>query len=381
MAHFKALPARGTFFRGEGDVIGLCRARGINHKSQSFWFEHSTVTSLGLFGYKARNPSFYLLNFYSSGKGIFLSKLFKMVQNKRWVYKKIPDGLPIPGEHIVVEDSTFDLDAAPPKGGITVKNIYFSLDPYLRPRMRRADIPSSLPAFDTNTTIINYAVSKVLKSDSPKAQPGDIVATLSGGEEYSVLPPELLESYDFFKIPADRDPKLHLTNYISALGMPGRTAWSSLFEIAAPKKGETIWVSSASGSVGSFICQLAKHQGLKVIGSVGNDDKLDFIIKTLGVDAGFNYKKEKPEQAIRRLAPEGIDIYYDNVGAEHFEAALNTIKNFGRIGTLSAIFLFQKGVYPADNTVQSRVATPQSTAFLLQSAIQSAIRSRFYKSA
>lgn len=263
-----------------------------------------------------------------------------MVQNKRWVYKKIPDGLPVPGEHIVVEDSTFDLDAAPPKGGLTIKNIYFSLDPYLRPRMRPTNVESYMPALETNSTIPNFSVSKVLKSDSPKVQPGDLVACISGGEEYSAIPAEMLQAYDFYKIPTDRDPKLHLSLYLSALGMPGRTAFSSLFEIAAPKKGETIWVSTASGPVGSYVGQLAKLHGLKVIGSVGNDDKLDYTIKTLGFDGGFNYKKEKPEQAIRRLAPQGIDIYYDNVGGEHLEAALNTINDFGRIGASLFLCLF-----------------------------------------
>lgn len=126
------------------------------------------------------------------------------------------------------------------------------------------------------------------------------------------------------------DPKL----FIGALGMPGLTAYSSLFEIGQPKKGETIFISAASGAVGQIVGQLAKHEGLTVIGSVGSDEKLDFIMKELGFDGGFNYKKEDPNKALARVVPDGIDIYYDNVGGEQLDAALAAMNNFGRIGNL-----------------------------------------------
>lgn len=119
--------------------------------------------------------------------------------------------------------------------------------------------------------------------------------------------------------------------FLGALGMPGLTAYSSLYEIGKPKKGDTIFVSAASGAVGQLVGQLAKHEGLKVIGSVGSDEKLEFILKDLGFDAGFNYKKESPAQALQRLAPEGLDIYYDNVGGDHLEASLDAMKNYGRV--------------------------------------------------
>ena len=115
--------------------------------------------------------------------------------------------------------------------------------------------------------------------------------------------------------------------------MPGLTAWSSFYEIGEPKKGETIFISAASGAVGQLVGQLAKHEGLKVIGSVGSDDKLKFIIDDLGFDGGFNYKKEKVTEALPRLCPDGIDIYYENVGGEQLEAAIANMNNFGRIGT------------------------------------------------
>lgn len=105
----------------------------------------------------------------------------------------------------------------------------------------------------------------------------------------------------------------------------------SFYKIGEPKKGETILVSAASGAVGQLVGQLAKHEGLRVIGSVGDDKKLDFIKTELGFDDGFNYKKEKPADALQRLAPDGIDIYYENVGGELLEAAIDAMKDHGRI--------------------------------------------------
>lgn len=114
--------------------------------------------------------------------------------------------------------------------------------------------------------------------------------------------------------------------------MPGLTAYSSLYEIGQPKKGETIFISAASGAVGQIVGQLAKHEGLTVIGSVGSDAKLEFIMKDLNFDEGFNYKKEEPAEALKRLAPKGIDIYFENVGGNHLDAALGALNNYGRIG-------------------------------------------------
>ena len=118
---------------------------------------------------------------------------------------------------------------------------------------------------------------------------------------------------------------------ISALDMPGLTAYASLYKISKPKKGETIFISSAASAVGQIVGQIVKHEGLKVIGFVGSDDKLNLILKMLSFDGGFNYKKEKSSEALMRLVPDGIDIYYENVGGEQLEAALANMNSFGRI--------------------------------------------------
>lgn len=124
--------------------------------------------------------------------------------------------------------------------------------------------------------------------------------------------------------------------------MPGLTAYSSFYEIGKPVKGETIFISSASGAVGALVGQLAKHEGLTVIGSVGSDDKLDYIINELKFDGGFNYKTEKSADALKRLAPNGIDIYYENVGGEQLEAAINAMKDYGRIVACGMISEYSK---------------------------------------
>ncbi|KAL8879856.1 MAG: hypothetical protein Q9198_002613 [Flavoplaca austrocitrina] len=251
-----------------------------------------------------------------------------MVQNKGLIFKQVPQGWPVPGQDLVVEDQGFDLDAQPPQDGITTRNFHVSFDPYQRGRMRSPESKSYFPPFDLGEPITNSAIAKVLKSSNSKFAEGDIVVGMLGTEEYSTVSAEITNS-KIRKLdnPYDLDPRL----FIGALGMPGLTAYSSFYNIGEPKKGETIFISAASGAVGAIVGQLAKHEGLTAIGSVGSDKKLDFITKDLKFDSGFNYKKEKPADALKRLAPDGIDIYYENVGGEHLDAALEAMTTFGRI--------------------------------------------------
>ncbi|KAL8672515.1 MAG: hypothetical protein Q9168_003018 [Polycauliona sp. 1 TL-2023] len=251
-----------------------------------------------------------------------------MVQNKGLIFKQVPQGFPVPGKDLVVEDQGFDLDAEPPKDGVTTQNFFLSFDPYQRGRMRAPENKSYFAPFELGKAITNSAVAKVLKSSNSKFAEGDVVVGMIGTEEYSVVPAEVANSI-LRKLdnPHNLDPRL----FIGALGMPGLTAYSSFYDIGEPKKGETIFISAASGAVGQIVGQLAKHEGLTVIGSVGSDKKLDFITKDLKFDSGFNYKKEKPADALKRLAPNGIDIYYENVGGDHLDAALEAMTNFGRI--------------------------------------------------
>ena len=252
-----------------------------------------------------------------------------MVQNKGLIFKKPPVDWPVEGQDLAIEDRGFDLDTEPPKDGITTKNYYISFDPYQRGRMRAPEIQSYSPPFELGKPITNSAVSKILKSSNSKFKPGDVVIGMLPTEEYSIISSEIANSsIRKLENPYNLDPKL----FVGALGMPGLTAYSSLYNIGQPKKGETIFISAASGAVGQIVGQLAKHEGLTVIGSVGSDEKLDFIKKDLNFDQGFNYKKQKPNEALKQLAPKGIDIYYENVGGEHLDAALVALNNHGRIG-------------------------------------------------
>ena len=258
-----------------------------------------------------------------------MSASFIMVQNKGLIFKSVPRDWPVEGKDLTIEDREFDLDAEPPKDGITTQNYYVSFDPYQRGRMRAPEISSYSPPFDLGKPITNSAVSKVLKSSNSKFKEGDIVTGTLPTEEYSSIPGEIANKVvRKLENRYDLDYKL----FVGALGMPGLTAYSSFYEIGEPKKGETIFISAASGAVGQIVGQLAKHEGLKVIGSVGSDEKLDFIRNQLNFDEGFNYKKEKPSNALKRLAPMGIDIYFENVGGEQLDAAIAAMNNYGRIG-------------------------------------------------
>ena len=193
--------------------------------------------------------------------------------------------------------------------------------------MRAPEIKSYSPPYELGKPITNRIIATVIKSDSKAYSAGEVVwADLQPYSEYLAVSSDGLERFHKVHNPY----KLDIKYFLGALGMPGLTAYSSLYEIGKPKKGETIFVSAASGAVGQLVGQIAKHEGLRVIGSVGDDDKLKFITEELGFE-GFNYKKESPGDALTRLAPEGIDIYYENVGGETLAAAINALRERGRI--------------------------------------------------
>jgi NADPH-dependent curcumin reductase CurA len=256
-----------------------------------------------------------------------------MVSNRALIFKKTPDYVPEIGEHIDQEVREFDIDAGAPEGGITVKNLYLSFDPYTRGCMRDPDDASWAPPFAPGQPIICGAVAQVLKSSLPNLQPGDLVWGMFGAEEYSTVPSFLMP----YVRKLDNQLKLDPVLFTGALGTAGLSAYGSFYGIGKPQRGQTIFISAASGGVGQIVGQLAKMEGLTVIGSVGSDEKLNFIRNELGFDAGFNYKRESPLDALRRLAPEGIDIYFDNVGGETLDAALATMKDFGTIGTYEIV--------------------------------------------
>ncbi|KAJ5167348.1 oxidoreductase zinc-binding dehydrogenase family [Penicillium canariense] len=268
------------------------------------------------------------------------------MSNKALIFKKVPQGYPVPGEDLTVEPVAYDASVAAPADGVVLQSLYTSFDPYMRGRMRSAEVKSYAPAFDLNKPIESASIAKVIRSDNALYKEGELVIGQVPIQEYIALDGKQLVRIRKLDNPLGIED---IRVFLGALGMPGLTAYSSLYEIGKPKKGETIFVSAASGAVGQLVGQLAKHEGLRVIGSVGSDEKLEYITKELGFDGGFNYKNEKPADALARLAPEGVDIYYENVGGEHLEAALDAMNNFGRVVVCGLISQYNSAPYPIKN--------------------------------
>jgi len=201
--------------------------------------------------------------------------------------------------------------------------------------MRDPSIQSYSPAMEVGKPVVSVSViGKVLKSDNAGFKEGDVVLLeVWATESYSAVPEGAVARAKILQ----NERGLPLTAYLGAMGMTGMTAYGSLIEIGQPKKGETILVSAAAGAVGQMVGQFALKEGLHVIGSVGDDKKLEFITKELGFTSGFNYKKESSAEALKRLAPDGIDIFYDNVGGELLDVVLTQIKTYGRIVACGSI--------------------------------------------
>ncbi len=202
---------------------------------------------------------------------------------------------------------------------VVVRHIYLSCDPYMRGRMRPG--PN---AFKLGEPIPARVVGEVLRSRHPEYQEGDLVWDFLTWAEYSLAP----DGKQLRKI----DPALGpISNAISVLGMPGLTAWVGMYDIADATAGETVFVSAASGAVGQLAGQLARVRGCRVVGSAGSAEKVDHIVNTLGFDAGINYKTEDLGARLDALCPDGIDVYFDNVGGATLDAVLSRINRGARI--------------------------------------------------
>lgn len=256
-----------------------------------------------------------------------------MYSNKTFVYKAYTPYCLVPGVHLTVEPRSFDPETNPPPGGITLKNMYLSLDPYQRGQIR---LPTdsgtySIPWVEGEPAVV-ITLSTVLKSDNPSFNPGDLVLAMADASEYATVPAELIAmTRPLPPLPSGVD--ISPATLINTLGIPGLSAYISFFEfIREPRAGKTILISAASGGVGQIVGQLAKMHGMKVIGSTGSAAKVDFLVNELGFDAAWNYKEETTTTALGRLAPDGLDFYYDNVGGEQLEVVLTMMKDYGVIG-------------------------------------------------
>ncbi|KAK9496089.1 hypothetical protein V1508DRAFT_429492 [Lipomyces doorenjongii] len=248
-----------------------------------------------------------------------------LLENKTVVYKKVPVGLPTEENLEIV---TSKVSSSAPDGGLLIQVLYVSLDPFLRGRMRDPSIRSYRPAYSTGEILSNFGIGRVIDSSAPEFAKGDIVkSNITQFTTYQAVPKECRQFFNKVENPNG----FPLTYFLGVLGMPGLTAYYSFYKIGEPKKGETILISAASGAVGQLVGQLAKHEGLRVIGSVGSDEKVKYLKDELEFDEAWNYKEISPVVAIAKHIPEGIDIYFDNVGGELLDAALAGMSNYGRI--------------------------------------------------
>ena len=236
-----------------------------------------------------------------------------------------PAGMPTQDNFKLVE-----LELNPPgKGQVLVKNRFMSVDPYMRGRMRAEGVYAA--PYGLNEVMYGGAVGEVVESADSNLKAGDIVLNQAAWQDKFVADANTVARLTPF------DPD-QLSLYLGTLGMPGLTAYVGLLKYGEPKEGETVFVSAASGAVGANVCQIAKLKGCRVIGSVGSDAKAQWLKDECGVDAVINYKTcGDLGKALAEAAPDGIDVYFENVGGDHLQAALNVMNPFGRIAACGMI--------------------------------------------
>ena len=247
---------------------------------------------------------------------------------KAWHLMRRPQGMP------VMED--FALKDLPPRdlaeGEVRVANRWLSVDPYMRGRMN--DVKSYVPPFQLDAPMEGGAVGDVVESRDPNFAPGDQVFHMAGWRDEAVLPGSALNKLPQLGAP----PQAFLAN----LGLTGATAYFGLFEAASAKEGDIVFVSAAAGAVGSAVVQIAKARGMTVIGSAGGPDKCEFV-RSLGADAVIDYKAGPVVKALAEAAPKGIDVYFDNVGGEHLDAAFALARQNARFAICGMIDAYNSG--------------------------------------
>ncbi|MGH3365139.1 MAG: NADP-dependent oxidoreductase [Nocardioidaceae bacterium] len=213
-------------------------------------------------------------------------------------------------------------------GQVLVRNTVMSVDPYMRGRMN--DVKSYIPPFALGEPLDGDAVGEVVASESEDLAVGETVQHQLGWREHAVLDARHARRIDTSDVPASA--------YLGVLGMPGMTAYAGLVRIAEVKEGDTVFVSGAAGAVGSLAGQIARNLGAsRVIGSAGSQEKIAYVVDELGFDAAFDYHDGSVARQLRHHAPEGLDVYFDNVGGDHLEGAIANMKDFGRIAMCGAI--------------------------------------------
>jgi NADPH-dependent curcumin reductase CurA len=256
------------------------------------------------------------------------------VDSHQWKLERRPVGLP------VAEDFSYETVELPPldDGEVRVKNEFLSVDPYMRGRMN--DMESYIPPFVLGKTMLGGAIGRVIESRSPDLVEGDVVEHMLGWRDVAQgKAANFSQRAEIAELP--------ISVYLGALGVPALTAWIGLFIVAEMKKGDAVFVSGAAGAVGTAVGQLARLRGAsRVIGSAGSQEKIDLITSRYGYDVGFNYKDGKVSRQLAAAAPDGVDVYFDNVGGDHLEAAIFSMKRGGRAAICGSISTYNAESMP-----------------------------------
>lgn len=237
-----------------------------------------------------------------------------------------PPGMPSRGDFQIVEKEIAD----PGPGEVLVRNLWLSVDPYMRGRMR--DRKSYVPPYALGETMTGDAIGRVVASGYDGIQAGEYVQSRLGWREAYCCPGGQVKPLG--ELTAEPSA------YLGILGMPGMTAYTGLLGAASLKDGETVFISGAAGAVGSVAGQIAKVKGCRVVGTAGSARKIDWLVDELGFDHAFDYHEGELRKRIREGAPEGVDVFFDNVGGEILQAALSNMREFGRIALCGAISMY-----------------------------------------
>lgn len=257
------------------------------------------------------------------------------VMNRKILLARRPRGAASPDDFRLVETPVREIG----EGEVLVRNLYLSLDPYMRGRMD--DAKSYAAAQPLDTVMIGGTAGEVIESRNPAFAPGDCVIGMFGWQLYGLSDGNGIAKVDTSKVP--------LTAWLGCAGMPGITAWYGLNRVIAPRAGETIVVSAASGAVGSVVGQLARRAGCRVVGVAGGPVKCGIVRDEFGFDACIDYKAGRLQDDLRAATPDGIDAYFENVGGEVLDAVLSRMNAFGRIAVCGLISGYDAAPAPVKN--------------------------------
>ena len=247
---------------------------------------------------------------------------------RAWHLKSRPSGMPTSDNFEIKE-----LDLPPlGEGMIRVRNHWLSVDPYMRGRMN--DVKSYVPAFEVGAPLEGGAIGEIVESNAEGFAPGDLVQHMGGWRDEAVLPARTAQKLPDLGAPPER--------FLGVLGVTGMTAYFGLLDVAQAKQGDVVFVSAAAGAVGSVVVQVAKAKGMTVIGSAGGPDKCAFV-GSLGADQVIDYKAGPVLKSLAAAAPDGIDVYFDNVGGDHLDAALALARNNARFAICGMIDSYNSG--------------------------------------